>query len=330
MKTLKVIDKLIFRFLFIILGLAFSEFVLRMCGYRPWTYLSFQTLENRVLEEDAELGWVPKPGVFRGIRKDGNTVTITINPNSTRKTSNTKISSSKKMIVLGDSVIFGYGLNDEDSMFWILQEKLPEIEIQNFAVSGYGMLQNMIRFRKEFKNTNLKASIILIGYGEYLMQREIAAPHWVECLSELDPKLNLKVPYAYFNELNQLAIVPAKPYFLGLPLREMLASVRIIETIIANISARKRTSSTKQISLAILSQLITEVRRTGATPIIFLRRTEKEEPLINHFAKENNVRVVRCVDLRQDDPEYQLPGDTHPGSLINKGWAECLLAELKK
>ena len=326
MKIYKLIDKVLFRSLLVIFGIISSELILRVFGYIPWVDIpSNQKPENKVMEQDSELGWIPRAGIFRPVLRDGSQITITINSDRTRKTSNKEIEASKKLIVLGDSVIFGYGVNDEDSMWWLVQERLPNIKVMNYSVAGYGILQNLLRFKREFNNVDLTGSIVVIGHGEYLIPRDIADPTWIESISEFTEKHNLNMPYADLDNNNQLKIVTNEQYYLELPLRDNLASMRIFEILLSSLKAKNRLARASDISQLVVTELVREIKKTGATPILFLRRTETAEPLINKAAIINGIKIIRCLDTRQEDPAYQLPGDSHPGSLVNRSWAECFL-----
>jgi len=85
---------------------------------------------------DAKLGWSPIPK--RGFKhhKWGKITTNSLGFRSEELDQN-----KKQIIVLGDSVAWGYGVSDEETMPYLLEQKLQSLDYQvsNLAVSGYGI-----------------------------------------------------------------------------------------------------------------------------------------------------------------------------------------------
>jgi hypothetical protein len=96
--------------------------------------------------EDRDLGYSPRPGIVATSAKvvAGREIyraTYSIDQNSLRRTSPGPESASAVdcLLFFGDSFTFGEGLNDSDTLPWILQESLgPRWKVRNFAFHGYG------------------------------------------------------------------------------------------------------------------------------------------------------------------------------------------------
>ena len=54
-----------------------------------------------------------------------------------------------RVVMLGDSLAFGYGVADEEVSSRQLEELVPGIEVVNLAVQGYGTDQSLLRFERE-------------------------------------------------------------------------------------------------------------------------------------------------------------------------------------
>jgi hypothetical protein len=55
----------------------------------------------------------------------------------------------KRVVMLGDSIAFGYGVADEDTSSRQLEKLEPSLEVVNLAVQGYGTDQELLRFERE-------------------------------------------------------------------------------------------------------------------------------------------------------------------------------------
>src|ERR1700730_18708848 len=67
----------------------------------------------------------------------------------------------KAIWIFGDSVTYGWSVNDQDTYCWLLQKTFRDHQIVNFGVNGYGTLQSLIQFREALKNRNPPKAVIL-------------------------------------------------------------------------------------------------------------------------------------------------------------------------
>lgn len=90
-------------------------------------------------------GWQPRPGAVANI--DGQRTTI--NGRGVRGAEHplARTSSRTRVLMLGDSIAFGYGVADEDTFAALLEQR--GYEIVNLAVPGYGTDQSLLRLERE-------------------------------------------------------------------------------------------------------------------------------------------------------------------------------------
>ncbi len=108
---------------------------------------------------DAQLGWVNIPN--KSFTSDERTYTTNklgfrsppINP------------SKKQILILGDSVAYGAGVNDHETLSFYLNEKFPDDQVLNMAVSGYGIGQYYLTLKNFIKKTNPKLIVNVIYTG---------------------------------------------------------------------------------------------------------------------------------------------------------------------
>jgi lysophospholipase L1-like esterase len=99
-----------------------------------------------------DLGWFNRPG-YRAVLKgpDENESVIAINSNGLREeeVDYEKPPGKKRVIVLGDSFAWGYGLKAEERLSDLLKEEFPGVQMVNMGVVGYSTDQECVLLEKE-------------------------------------------------------------------------------------------------------------------------------------------------------------------------------------
>lgn len=65
-----------------------------------------------------------------------------------RASSYTPVQSSKRILLTGDSALFAWGLDDEESLPWLLQSRLPDYEVVNLTLTSYSTIQALLQLRE--------------------------------------------------------------------------------------------------------------------------------------------------------------------------------------
>jgi hypothetical protein len=78
-----------------------------------------------------------------------------------------------RIVVLGDSFTFGEEVGDEETYSHVLQELLPQAEVLNFGVHGYGHDQMLLYLQEE--GLRYKPDLVLLGFLTVDMERNILA-----------------------------------------------------------------------------------------------------------------------------------------------------------
>ena len=91
-------------------------------------------------------GWAGRPGAVAPMG-DGR---VTLNSRGYRgREPSVADHSGKRVVVLGDSVAFGYGVSDEQAFPYLLDVRDDRLDVFNFAVAGYGPGQELLLLRRE-------------------------------------------------------------------------------------------------------------------------------------------------------------------------------------
>jgi lysophospholipase L1-like esterase len=115
-------------------------------------------------EFDSYLGWVPIKN-RSVVDFDGKIVSSNELGFRSEKVNHSK----NHILVLGDSVAWGYGVNDNETVTYYLNNLVEEdLQILNLAVSGYGIDQYYMHLKQKIKETNPTKVIIIIYTGNDL------------------------------------------------------------------------------------------------------------------------------------------------------------------
>jgi len=105
---------------------------------------------NLTYKYDLDLGWFPLPNStkqFKGCRS----ITVKNNKDGFRDIDHNK-KTKKRILFLGDSFVWGYDVEQHERFTEKLQALLPNWEVLNLGVSGYGTDQEYILIQKWFRN----------------------------------------------------------------------------------------------------------------------------------------------------------------------------------
>ena len=121
---------------------------------------------------DPSTGWRPKPHL-RDARVFDNKI---LNTNSKglrgkRDFPYTKEKGRLRILILGDSFTFGDEVSDAETYSYYLQEMLPNTEVINMGVHGYGHDQMLILLREE--GVRYEPDIVILGFLPLDMPRNL-------------------------------------------------------------------------------------------------------------------------------------------------------------
>ena len=121
----------------------------------------FQYDQNCV-KFDKDLLYVPKDGLcnFKNFEFD---TTLTFRERSRINKNQVKFRNNEKIVVLGDSIGMGWGVNDQETFSSILERRINK-EVKNLSVSSYGTVREL---KSLFKTANYKDfDTIIIQYND--------------------------------------------------------------------------------------------------------------------------------------------------------------------
>lgn len=111
--------------------------------------LEFKDEKTTSFRFDEELGWFPKEGVT-AVHHAKFSLEITNNNDGFRDVEHVKDPNRKSIAVLGDSFVWGYDVEADKRITSRMNDFLPEWNIYNMGVSGYGTDQEYLLLKKWF------------------------------------------------------------------------------------------------------------------------------------------------------------------------------------
>lgn len=132
--------------------------------------------------EDARQGYRANPGryVFRYIRqRDGKSehidTVVSIDRDGTRFTGNAPASPQRQIHILGDSFVFGDGVNDGQTFAFLLQTAFTRDAVHLHALGGYSWANALVTL-EQIKDRVGANDVVVLGYAHYYKERHVAAP----------------------------------------------------------------------------------------------------------------------------------------------------------
>jgi len=92
----------------------------------------------------------------------GFSVTITTNSLGLRSHEIEEVKTKKRVLVLGDSVVWGFGVEDNETFSSILNDELEGFEFINAALSDYSTKQELDYLRRD--GIELKPDVVMLGF----------------------------------------------------------------------------------------------------------------------------------------------------------------------
>ncbi len=245
---------------------------------------------------DRTKGWISKPN----LRNESVFDNKILNTNSSGFRGqvdyhNVKDQKRTRIVILGDSYTFGDEVSDNETYSHYLQELLPETEIVNLGVHGYGHDQMLILFKENQEELN--PDIVILGfvyidiYRNGLKFNDYSKPKF-----ELDSgNLLLK------NSPVPNPEIVLKSEWMRLKFIDLLRITH--HRIINKLGIYKQ--RTERVTTNILNELISEILESGAKPVFFYLPIEDEIILADKSASRqkfffnycDNNKKVECFSV---------------------------------
>jgi hypothetical protein len=258
---------------------------------------------------DATKGWLPQANLHNVQAFDNKL--LNTNSRGLRGTSEVpyeRTSGKRRILIFGDSFTYGDDVSDQETYSYYLQQLLPDAEIINMGVHGYGHDQMLIFLQEE--GIKYKPDIVILGFVAADMQRNI-----LQFRDYAKPR--------YIVQRNALRLigspVPPPAYFLKWEWAK-LKSWEILQIIAqqcgSKIGFKNPNMNAKFITSHILNKFVEVVDDIGAQPLFVYLATGDEiidselassgEKFLQKFCRKN--KAVDFLSTRNDFLEASARG----------------------
>jgi hypothetical protein len=151
--------------------------VLMDLGYR-WLIEPEAIVPKSVGRFDEQLGWALVPHASASSSATGKRIDYEINGKGLRddEADYAKPSDTLRILLLGDSRTFGYGVPIEQHFTKLLEGYFRNVEVINMGVSGYGVDQELLALRKE--GVRYQPDVVIAYVAHFGDQRHMFADRW--------------------------------------------------------------------------------------------------------------------------------------------------------
>lgn len=317
-----------------------AEIVLRYRGHKPFTkykqnfevdsFLQKSILSNKkpIMFNDLHNYFNIKNKIIYktiGSKKFNYLINSIDSRNSGRKYN---IGGLNNINIYGCSFTFGDGLNDEETFSYILQGRLRQFNINNYGVSGYGILDI---YEKIINTIDTNTRIVIINYAHFQSDRLPGSRYWnkYRCMYLNNTQVNflmkhIHIPLIFINQRNLEYDTVLFKRYIQLPLQDKLAIIEVL----SRIYEEKIERITKN-KLEISNKLIKKIKKLCVEKNILLVITNidgyiQTEKDIKYFSKNSNF-IYLDFKVPNDNKKYNLyPDDGHPNALANQIFADSL------
>ncbi len=127
---------------------------------------------------DPDLGWCPKPGAIASSDRFDLTVEYKVNSKGLRGPliPYERTPGTFRILLLGDSQTYGYGVPIEKHFSHLLPGYFKNVEVVNLGVSGYGVDQELLIYRK--KGQRFQPDLVISFVPHYKAHRHMHSRRW--------------------------------------------------------------------------------------------------------------------------------------------------------
>ncbi len=308
-------------------GLISAEVLLRLRGETPGNspvaYHPEIFRYKEPFQGNASTGWQLKPGMYHlELGKRGRESTISINSDGSRSTGpNAGSHRNSKIIFLGDSFVFGEGLDDQETLPWKLQELRQNEIVINHAVGGFGTCQVAL-LTDQIQDTFNANDLVVYGLSGFHEERNTADPRMDYWNAITSPTHTSGYPRCAF--MNQ-RLVREDPKLWGvmIPFTGSSVVARNITNAWLRYLARGPISQQRELTWQLIEYIRSKASARGAVFLLLLQEMSTDSrSFYRQNLSENKIAFVDGSEIAARK-ELQLP-DGHPGPEMTALWAAQL------
>ena len=313
------------RLISVIIGLAGAEGILWFGGYPGWWQTLHISRDDSEYAPDPDLGWRNREGQFDLVDPERNSPFRYTNWSQGRRATADRDpaqapAAKPKVLFFGDSYVQGYGLSNQQTFAWIVQQTHPELAVSNFGTADYGTYQSYLAIRLAIAKYARGPCSVFYLFNSFHEGRNVAEPDWVRIVTQPPP--GLFFPYA---EMAGGTLRPqASRGEMVWPVSRWLRLAALAQDYYTRLGSYSRARNKRAITQALLAMMNDTVLAAGGSfTVILFDMSPEQRRDYREFVRSRGIRFVDCDRPEMKDKRLRLP-DGHPNEELNRLLAQWI------
>jgi hypothetical protein len=299
-----------------------AEAALRVAGFEP-AMVAVKPFSESWAAIDPTYGWINRTGSF--VSDEPGNRTMSFNDDGSRKDpfSGKEKKDLPLAIIIGCSYTQGYGIEDKETYASLLNQNRNDLKFINFGTGGYGAYQSSLRLENEVRVLAKRPKLIIYGFIEDHLRRDVAAAEWAEAL-HLGNAGTIVPPHVRLDKSDTGLRTMRGEIRSGWFFEKQSALVHLAHQVANKVTLG---SVTRKERLEVMEKLITKMKVTSSSVdshflVIGLDYASKD---VSDQLQKLGPNFVDCrVPPSGLSPEYRLGGIAHPNEKANMYWSRCI------
>lgn len=281
---------------------------------------------------DPVLGWRINPGIWRADEPPH--AQMTFLPDGSRTTGTPAEAKGDPIVVIGCSFAEGYGLPDNETFAWLLQQRFPRRPILNFGTPGYGTYQSLLLLNELIGERHIHPAAVIYGFIPLHVPRNVLTFTMLDAFRAFGGQ-RFSPPHVELHG-GELRMYP--PFVVAnWPLEGSSAFMTLAHQTELRARLANRERDEERVTELLLTRMKTAVEKEHAS---FLVATLQDDLPPGKEAYQRIAASMREAGIEEIDVTYggnetrperlRVGGAGHPGPAVDEWWAEKLSAWVAK
>jgi hypothetical protein len=199
-------------------GFATGELLKHVIATLQTKHLQVRVVSDHfpVFIPDVSLGYRMNPGDYNITEYYDNLrhmFHLRVDQDGHRATSYVPVHANHRLFITGDSYVFGLGLDDEMTVPWLLQGRMPNDEVVNLSLSSYSSMQALMQLSRLTPKLSADDAVVII-YHPLTNDFNVVLPSMLDMLSvgyeqqlsEPSEMGHMLIPYGALNSSGALEV----------------------------------------------------------------------------------------------------------------------------
>lgn len=303
----------------IVFPLVLIESALRFTGYSPRDLTSNPYFEGETWAAPSKVrGWENRPGQFVSI-EPGHAIMNFDAMGRRIARPNRKESDSLRALVIGGSFAQGYGVRDEDTFVFHLNQLISALDTVNLGVGGYGTFQSLLTLESYLDGNSAPPKLIILAMMEDHLTRNVATVEWIRAIRNSGGIYTVP-PHALLD--GDRLVRHGFKSIRAWPFETSSSLVTLIHEALVELEYGDRRSLMIPSTRTMLETIQSHATEAGAD---FLLVHLDYRTL--GFPSTLDVPGIESLDCRANDrsvPDLWLTRGGHPSPRLHRHWSDCI------